>query len=47
MAKRGGSRRVTTVKVARSATTGKFVKKTYATKHPRTTVVETIKRPTR
>lgn len=45
MARRGGSRRVSKVKVARSATTGKFVKVSYAKKHPRTTVVETIKRP--
>lgn len=28
---------------ARSAVTGKFVKKKYAQKHPDTTVVETIK----
>jgi hypothetical protein len=41
------AKRITKVKVARSATSGKFVKKTYAKKHPRTTVVETIKRPTR
>ena len=38
--KSGGSR-----KAARSAVTGQFVKKSYATKHPKTTVVETIKNP--
>jgi len=30
-------------KAARSAISGKFVKKSYADKHPKTTVVETIK----
>lgn len=33
-----------TVKTARSATTGRFVKKSYAKAHPRTTVVERVKR---
>jgi hypothetical protein len=33
-----------TVQVARSATTGKFVKPSYAAQHPRTTVVERIKK---
>jgi len=33
-----------TFKVARSATTGKFVKKSYAKAHPRTTEVETMRR---
>ena len=32
-----------TFKVNRSAETGKFVKKSYAEKHPRTTVKETMK----
>jgi len=32
-------------KRSRSAVTGKFVKKSYAKKHPRTTVNETIKKP--
>ena len=36
MAKKKG-----TVKVARSAITGRFVTKRYASKHPKTTVVET------
>lgn len=31
-------------KAARSAITGRFVKKSYAKKHPKTTVVETIKK---
>lgn len=31
-------------KVARSAKTGRFVKKSYAEKHPNTTVVETVKK---
>jgi hypothetical protein len=31
-------------KVARSAKTGRFVKKSYADRHPNTTVVETIER---
>jgi hypothetical protein len=31
-------------KVARSAVTGKFVKKSYAVTHKKTTVVETVKR---
>jgi len=30
--------------VARSAVTGKFVTKTYATKHPQTTETERVKR---
>ncbi len=34
-------------KVARSAVTGKFVTKKHAAKHPKTTVVETVVRPTR
>jgi len=33
-----------TVKVNRSAVTGKFVTKTYAAKHPKTTVKETVKK---
>ena len=32
------------IRVARSAKTGKFVKKSYADRHPNTTVVETVKR---
>ena len=31
-------------KIGRSAITGKFVKKGYVKKHPKTTVTETIKR---
>jgi hypothetical protein len=31
-------------KAARSAKSGRFVKKSYADKHPSTTVIETIKR---
>lgn len=31
-------------KIGRSAVTGKFVKKGYVKKHPRTTVTETVKR---
>ena len=31
-------------KVSRSAKTGRFVKKSYAKKHPSTTVTETVKR---
>ena len=31
-------------KVGRSAGTGKFVKRSYAKKHPSTTVIETIKK---
>lgn len=34
-----------TVKAARSAKTGRFVKQSYAKKHPNTTVVETLKKP--
>lgn len=30
--------------VARSSVTGKFVTKTFATKHPRTTEIERVKR---
>lgn len=41
------AKRVVTVKVARSAKTGRFVKKSHAKKHPSTTVIEKIKRPTR
>jgi hypothetical protein len=41
------AKRIVRVKVARSAVTGRFVKKSHAKKHPRTTVVERIKRPTR
>lgn len=33
--------------VGRSAISGKFVKKSYAKSHPRTTVTETIKVPSR
>ena len=36
--------RVVKIKAARSAKTGRFVKKTYAKRYPKTTVVETIKR---
>ncbi len=32
------------VKVGRSAVTGRFVKKSYAKAHKRTTVIQTIKR---
>ncbi len=32
-------------KIARSAITGKFVKESYANKHKKTTVVETVKKP--
>ena len=35
------------IKIGRSAVSGKFVKLSYAKKHPRTTVVDTITRPTR
>ena len=31
-------------RAARSAVTGKFVRKSYAKQHPRTTVVETMRR---
>ena len=31
------------IKVSRSAVTGKFVKKSYAKSHPQTTVTETVK----
>jgi hypothetical protein len=40
-------KRSATRKVARSAKTGRFVKKGYAKKHSSTTVVETIKSPKR
>ena len=40
MAKKSGSSR----SVARSAKTGRFVKKSYAAKHPNTTVVEKVKK---
>jgi hypothetical protein len=33
-----------TIEVARSAITGRFIKKSYAKKHPKNTVIETIKR---
>lgn len=33
-----------TKKIARSAKTGRFVTKTYAKRHPNTTVVETVKK---
>jgi len=33
-----------TFKVARSAKTGRFVKKSYAKAHPKTTVIETMRR---
>jgi hypothetical protein len=39
-------RRIINVKVARSAKTGRFVKKSFAKRNPKTTVVERIKRPT-
>lgn len=32
------------VKIYRSAETGKFVKESYAEKHPKTTVKETVKK---
>jgi len=32
------------VKIGRSAVTGKFVKKSYAKTHKRTTIIQTIKR---
>lgn len=38
------ARKPQTVKVARSATNGRFVTLEYARRHPRTTVVERIKR---
>jgi hypothetical protein len=38
------ARRVVKYKVARSAVTGRFVRKSRAKSHPRTTVLETIKR---
>ncbi len=41
MARRGGTTR------ARSAKTGRFVKKSTAKKHPSTTVVEKVKKPKR
>ena len=34
-----------TVKVARSAENGRFVTLEYAKRHPRTSVIESIKRP--
>lgn len=43
--KEGGGAMTDRNKVARSASTGKFVTKQYAKSHPRTTVVETVKRP--
>ena len=39
--------RTSTVKVARSAITGRFVKPATAKRHPKTTVVETVKRQTK
>lgn len=36
-----------TTKANRSAVTGKFVTKSYAAKHPKTTVTETIKKKSR
>lgn len=36
-----------TKKVYRSAETGKFVKKDYAVKHPKTTVKETVNKPSK
>ena len=36
-----------TTKIGRDADTGKFVTKKYADSHPKTTVVETIKVPTK
>lgn len=33
------------MKIGRSAKTGRFVKVSYAEKHPNTTVVEKVKRP--
>ena len=40
MQKKGGTR-----KISRDAGTGRFVKKEYAEKHPKTTVTETLKKP--
>lgn len=40
MSKKGGNSK----KVARSAMTGKFVKMSYAAKHPNTTVTERVKK---
>jgi hypothetical protein len=40
MAKKPGAR-----KIYRSAITGRFVRKEYADKHPKTTVQETVKMP--
>lgn len=37
-------RKSNTQKVARSAKTGRFVKKSHAKRHPDTTVVETVKK---
>jgi len=36
-----------TVKVTRSADTGRFVPKKQAKTHPKTTVTETVKKPTK
>ena len=36
-----------TVKVNKSAITGKFVTQSYANKHPRTTMAETVKMPSK
>jgi hypothetical protein len=41
---RQGSRPFTTWRVARSASTGRFVRKSYASKNPTNTVVKTVKR---
>ena len=38
------AKKTSNIKVARSAKTGRFVKKSYADRHPNTTVVETVKR---
>ena len=36
-----------TVKIGRDAGSGKFTTKEYADKHPKTTVIETVKIPTK
>lgn len=38
------TKEVTKVKVSRDAETGQFVPKKYAESHPKTTVIETIKK---
>ncbi len=43
-AQKRGSSKTTTVKVSRSAKTGKFVTKGFAKTHKSTTITETVKR---